>query len=70
MDKPAVVIDKCLLQPICARQDEARLRCFRFLMEHFTICVPPMLIEQTAANYFSPQPGITKDPVANEHLEI
>jgi hypothetical protein len=64
MDKPTAVIDKCLLQPICALEDKTRSRFLRFLMEHFTIYATPMLIEETAANYYRPTRKTPKDLAA------
>ncbi len=59
--KPTAVIDKSLLQPICAIRDEHRREhCLRFLLENFTIYAPVMLIEEIAANYFQPTKKTSK----------
>ena len=62
MNKPTAVIDKCLLQPICAIADDSRREhCLRFLMENFTIYAPVMLIQEIAANYYRPTEKIPKE---------
>ena len=69
MDKPTVVIDKSLLQPIfqpiCGMPDEARSgRTICFLVDNFTVWAPPMLIEEIAANYYRPTRKTPKDLAA------
>ena len=60
MDKPTVIIDKSLLQPICALPGTRSKDCLRFLKDNFTIYVPPMLTEEISANYYHPIPDIPK----------
>lgn len=60
--KPTAVIDKCVLQPICAIDDDRRSEhCLRFLADNFTIYAPVMLIEEIAANYYRPTEDISKE---------